>query len=421
MGDKYFGTRAPLAAAITCGLLILGTSPAGAADPDPDPLAPLTGTVGKVLKPVQDAVGGTPATRSNGALPVHENDDPDREATDPSGPDHGSGESVDADAGDQDVADVAGSDATLADDDDSSADATVLALGGNEILGAHADSTGTRRQSAGDPLEPLCSGSDNALCVQLLYADAEAADGHSEARSGVAAVCLGGTDGDATDCDGQIGAGAVQSNGEVDRSAAGRTTASSGSSAANACVQQDPMIGTCTVDADVLRSEGRSGSSGSASKDSQVLGAGLDGTSVADTSEPTAIALPPACTSPSLACLFLNQGETYVGNGVAGHSVTALTATALDGSVIATLAHSETLVHQADRPTTSDPGGPVTNGGPATPDAGTPQAGGVPSDSVLPNTGGVLSALLMLGLFGVGLGSLLVAWSRRVALADGPA
>ena len=281
--------------------------------------------------------------------------------------------------------------------------------------------TGTRKQSAGDPLAPLCSGSDHALCVQLLYADAEATDGHSEARSGVAAVCAGGTDDDATDCDGQVGAGALQSNGEVDRNAHGRTKASSGSSAANACLTPDPLLGTCTVDADAVRSEGRSDSSGSASKDSQVLGAGLDGTTIADTSDPEAVALPPDCTSPSLVCLFLNQGETYVGARAAGHAVTALTATVLDGSVIATLAHSETLVHQVDRSTTADPDGPVTSGAPATPPAGTPQAGDVPTGGVLPNTGGVLSALLMLGLFGVGLGSLLVAWSRRVALADGPA
>ena len=421
MRVRHLGTRAPLAAVITCGLLILGSAAAGAAEPDPDPLAPVTGTVKKLLDPVKDAAGSTPPPRVAATPPVDQNDDPDRETTDPSGPDHGSGQSVDVDAGDQDVADVAGSDATLEDDDDSSADATVLAVGGNEILGAHADSDGTGQQSAGDPLEPLCSGSDHALCVQLLYADAEATDGHSEARSGVAAVCVGGTDGDATDCDGQVGAGAVQSNGEVDRNANGRTKASSGSSAANACLQQDPLLGTCTVGADVIRSEGRSDSAGSASKDSQVLGADLDGTTVADSSHPTAVALPPECTSPSLLCLFLNQGETYVGARAAGHAVTALTATVLDGSVIATLAHSETLVHQVDRPTTANPGGPVTSGGPATPASGTPQAGDVPADPVLPNTGGVLLSLLMLGLFGVGVGSLLVAWSRRVALPDGPA
>src|SRR6478735_4576813 len=212
MGDKNLGTRAALAVAVACGLLFLGTPAAGAADQDPDPLAPLTGTVDKVLTPVKDATGTTPAPRANGTLPFEDNDDPDRETTDPSGPDHGSGESVDADAGDQDVADIAGSDATVE--------------------------------------------------------DAEASSGHSEARSGVAAVCVGGTDGDATDCDGQVGAGAVQSKGEVDRNADGRTTASSGSSAANACLQQDPLVGTCTVDADVVRSEGRSDSAGSASKDS---------------------------------------------------------------------------------------------------------------------------------------------------------
>ena len=425
MGDRHFGTRVPLAAAMACGLLILGTSAAGAADPEPDPLAPITDTVDKVLEPVKDATRSAPPPRvTQDALPVKEDDDPDREVADPAGPDHGSGRSVDVDAGDQEVAEVAGSDATLEDDDDSSADATVLAVGGNEILGAHAESDGTRKQSAGDPLAPVCSGSDNALCVQLLYADAEADHGRSEARSGVAAVCVGGTDDDATDCDGQVGAGAVQSNGQVERNANGRTRASSGSSAANACLQQDPLLGTCTVGADALRSEGRSDSAGSASKDSQVLGAGLQGTTIADTDEPMAVALPPECTAPGLLCLFLNQGETYVGASAAGHAVTALTATALDGSVLATLAHSETLVHQVDRPATANPGGPVTSGGPATPAppaTGTPQAGGVPDGGLLPNTGGVLSGLLMLGLFGVGLGSLLVAWSRRVALADGPA
>ena len=272
------------------------------------------------------------------------------ETTDPSGDDHGSGDGLQVTLAEQDVAQVGGSDAGMDGNGSTTADSTVLALGGQEVLGAHADSDGTGESSAGDPLEPLCSGTDDAVCVQLLYADASAANGHSESRSGVAAACVGGGDGDATDCDGAIGAGAVQSEGQVDRTAAGRTRASSSSSAATVCLQRDPVLGTCTVDADALTSQGRADSDGTASKDSQVLGLDLAGTEVADTTEPTALALPPDCADPGLACVFLNNGETYVARSAAGHAVAALDASLLDGTALATVAQSETLVHKVDAP-----------------------------------------------------------------------
>lgn len=414
-------SRVTIAAFLVGGMMTIGSAPAGA-DPGDDPVGTLLGTVGQVLDP--DSGSATPAPKVRSSLPTREDDDSTgHETTDPSGGDHGSGDGLQVTLADQDVAQVGGSDAGMDGDGSTTADSTVLALGGQEILGAHADSDGTGESSAGDPLEPLCSGTDDAVCVQLLYADASAANGHSESSSGVAAVCVGGSDSDATDCDGAIGAGAVQSQGQVDRTASGRTRASSGSSAATVCLQRDPVLGTCTVDADALTSQGRADSDGTASKDSQVLGLDLAGTVVANTSEPSSLALPPDCADPGLACVFLNNGETYVARSAAGHAVAALDASLLDGTALATVAHSETLVHQGDAP--DGPSGPDDpQGGPTTPEPGSvpvPQAGGTPTDAVLPNTGGVLSGFLTLGLLGVGLGSLLVAWSRHVACADGSA
>lgn len=418
--------RIALAALAASTMIVLSAGPVSA-EPEPDPLKDLTEQVDKVVKQLLEpgAPGGA-AGQENAAAPVEQDDDsPGYETPDPEAPDHASSEGLSAGIADNPVASAGTTDSEIRDDHSSSADATALALGGQEVLGAHADSGGTEEQSAGDPLAPICESSDGALCATVLYADAESHEGETtsdaSARSGVASACVGGSDPTGESCEGPVGVGVLQSYSEIFRDGSGHTEASSGSSVADVCIQ--PALTGCTVGAEAVSSEGQSDSRGTASKESNVLGLQLGGP-LGDFTEPTAIALPPGCTSPSIACVFLNQGETYLGNGLAGHAVQALNVSALDGTILADAAQSETLVHKAGPRTTDlpdDPDNPddgVDNGNE---DDGS-NAGGLDDGAdALPDTGGFWSGFLAIGLLTLAIGGFLVAWSRRRDLADATA
>ena len=425
-------------AALAAGTMIVLSAGPVSAEPEPDPLKDLTEQVDKVVKQLLEpaAPGGT-AGQEKAAAPVEQDDDsPGYETPDPVAPDHASSEGLSAGIADNDVASVGTTDSEIRDDHSSSADASALALGGTEVLGAHSDSGGTEEQSVGDPLSPVCESSNGALCATLLYAEAESHEGETtsdaSARSGVAFACVGGTDTTGETCSGPVGVGVLQSYSEIFRDGSGHTEASSGSSVADVCVAPVPLTGTCTVGAAAVSSEGQSDSRGTASKESNVIGLELGGP-LGDFTEPTAIALPPGCTSPSIACVFLNQGETYLGNGLAGHAVQALNVSALDGTILANAAQSETLVHKAGPRTTDLPDGP---GGPIDGDAGNGDegdggdggsndggnAGGLDDGAdALPDTGGFWSGFLAIGLLTLAIGGFLVAWSRRRDLADATA
>jgi len=414
--------RLRLVAVATSGLLLLMSAPAGAADDTQPP-----NVIENIVANLRDVT--TPGTTSPkiqpkaAALPVVEDDDsPGHETPDPVPPDHASASGLVASLAGNDVAGVALADASMANDDSTTADSTALSLGGNEIIGAHADSDGDNQASAGDPLEPVCEGSDGALCAALVYADAEATEqAHSSSSSsetGVASACVGGDDPTAETCSGPVEAGVIQSSGSISRTRDGHTRAESMSQVANLCLARDPL-GTCTVGADVLRSEGTSDSRGTSTKESQVLGLTVGGTQVVSVTEPTAITIPPNCPSPSLACVFLNQGERYLGQGVAGHAAQALDAAVLNGEILATVAQSETLVHKTPADPPDNPDGPV---GPVGPVGDGGSDGGQADDGgVLPETGGPWRGLFILSLLSLGLGALLVAWSRRESLVHGAA
>lgn len=414
-------------AALAAGTMIVLSAGSVSAEPEPDPMKDVTEQVDKVVKQLlEPAAPGNRAGQEQAAAPVQEDDDsPGYETPDPEAPDHASSEGLSAGIADNDVASVGSTDSEIRDDHSSSADATALALGGQEVLGAHADSGGTEEQSAGDPLAPICETSEGALCATILYAEAESHEGETtsdaSARSGVASACVGGSDPSGETCGGPVGVGVLQSYSEIFRDGSGHTKASSGSSVADVCVAPAPITG-CTVGATAVSSEGQSDSRGTASKESNVLGLQLGGP-LGDFTEPTAIALPPGCTSPSLACVFLNQGETYLGTGLAGHAVQALSVSALDGTILADAAQSETLVHKAGPRTTDLPDGPD---GPTDGDDGDEGDGGKAGGSddgadALPDTGGFWSGFLAIGLLTLAAGGFLVALSRRRDLADAAA
>jgi hypothetical protein len=425
--------RASVAALAVVALSI--TSPISASadeGPLPDPLGSLADTAKSTVDDTVSGLTGGGGGEAGAAeaptgkpapTPSSDDDSPGHETQDPAAPDHGSATIVEGGAAGQDVATVGDSKATVEDDDSTRSDATLLALGGQEVLGTHADSDKEGEAHFGDPLAPLCDGSSGQVCLRVLYADAWASDdggtSRSRSQSGVADICLGGDDADpSADCSGPVSTGVAGSEGRAERDQrSGRTTASSSSDVADVCVQQDPATG-CALGADAVHSEGGSdsgGASASADRDSYLLALEAGGEERGRVGDPQAISLPPECPEgSSVLCVFLNQGESYVAKHVAGHAQEALHLSVLPGNLdlVVELSRSESLVH--------NDGGeqPARDAGDAPPPAGVGSGGpGHPGtvagvEGLLPNTGGVWSGLLALGLLGVGAGALLAARSR---------
>lgn len=410
--------RAPLTVVAVVALISLTP---GAASADQDPVGLLgqvssqTAKITKQLAP-KAASAQDPSSASDSDLAGNETENPRSS-------DHGSAKVVNSTIAGQKVAETGSNDATVDDDDSTKADSTLLALGGEEILGTHADSNGENESHFGDPLAPLCEGSEGAACLTVLYAHAFATnDGstsHSQSRSGIANACLGGSSTDTNaPCTGPVHAGSATSEGRADRNqGSGRTTASSFSNVVELCLQPEAVTGACAVGADVLHSEGQSdsgGSQASASRSSYLLGANAAGQELGPISDPTDLSLQPACADPSLACNFLNQGETYVGGSNAGHAQDALKATVLPGDLDAFtgVAHSESFAHNdGGDSSTAGAHGNLDPSDSATPDGSIDNANS--AGSLLPNTGGVWSGLLALGLMAIAAGSFITAYGRR--------
>lgn len=426
MRNRWTRLRAPVAILAALALVTLGPGTASAADSSSG--EDLVSQLEQQLAPAKDTANTTLSTPSSPPpAPSSDDDQPGHETEDPAGPDHGAAEMVDANLGGADVVDVGHNDATVEDDDATSADSTLLALGGEEVFGAHADSQGESESHFGDPLAPLCEGSEGQVCLQVLYADAYATDegGSSQSRSqsGVLGACIGGTSADPTaECDGPVAAGVAESKGEAGRDqSSGRTTAGSESDAAAVCLDPDPITGACALGASALHSDGESnsgGSTGTASRDSYLLAVEAGGEEPGRIGDPTSFAVQPACAEPSLACIFLNQGETYVDDSVAGHAREALSAKLLPATPLeieVELARTESLVHNDGPETTSGGGGGSGSGSGDLPGGGPrlPGTGGGGPTADLPDTGGIWSGLLAMSMFSIATGAFFIAYSRR--------
>jgi hypothetical protein len=430
---------APLLAVATLTLLFAGTGAANASG-DPDPVGDLVKKVHKTVDGVVKQSTNASVPSQNAPDPTSSNDDdsPGHETANPQAPDHGSSHVGHAEVPDQDLADVGAGNSTVNDDDSTTADSTLLAIGGQEVIGSHASSDGANEGHGQVPgTTPLCEQSDGQACLDLLYADSYATenDGSSSSRtsSGVANLCLGGADktGESCDAPAQVLVAGSRSSAHRDK-ATGRTTTSSDAGLVGVCLQRDPVLHTCTVSADVLSSDGAADSDGTASRHSDVAnlavtsppgfpglpdlpGLPLPGTPLPDApsgSQPFAFSVPMDCATPSLVCIFGNQGETYFGHQLAGTAQTALDLSALDETVQIDIAHSETLAH-------NDGGRPPVVSPPTAPQSHTPIVHKAKQvvDGILPNTGGVWSGLLALGLGLFAVGAIAAAWDRRRAAA----
>jgi hypothetical protein len=450
MGRNVWRAKAAavIALGVCAGTLTLGQ---GAAVADGDPVGDVTSTVKKKLEPVTGAVApkapkprsGASTPSSPPGAPASQDETPPNEVADPTTPDHAGAEVLHSQVAGQDAADEGSSRATVEDDDSSSADASLLTVGGNEVMGSHADSTGPRHDQdsvASEATDPVCTGSADALCFDVMYSDANATESgsrsHSDASSGLFRFCVGG-DGEQVDCGGAPAQGQVgQSSSQIDRNrATGRTTAASDSDAAAVCLTAPsavplPFAG-CGVGVEALGSHGRSDSGGA--QPSADRGSSVGSLTIAGQEQPldqtAGAAVPPDCApGTSLACGYVNQGETYLGQGSAGHAQEALKVVVLPAALVGVAAtpqdllfviggRSETLVHNdGGEPVTHTPGAPGTPGHhvKATGAARAPAlvAGDAGSGARLPNTGGPAAGLLVGGLLATGAGAMLVSVSR---------
>jgi LPXTG-motif cell wall-anchored protein len=320
---------------------------------------------------------------------------------------------VEVDLGGEDVVDLGRSEASIDDSDRSRGNATLLALGGQEIIGTQADSDGEGETHAGDPLAALCDGSEGQLCLRVLFADAyadETAD-RSEASSqtGVANVCLGGDSSDQrAECTGPVGAKVAASKAQTERGKSdGRTSGRSESAVVDVCV--GPENDTCAVGAEVLKAESEASSDGTTHGESTVAGLELGNEEVLSLDEQGELEIQPDCAEPSVVCAVANEGEAVVTEGAVRQTQDALNAGILPDTLDVDLGISRTEVTvRAGEPAAA--GQSPSAGGPGTPDAGDPgEAGGI-----LPNTGGFWSGLLAIALGAVSAGAFLIARNRRL-------
>jgi hypothetical protein len=441
---------------VSCLLIILGlsfTAAPASADEQPNPVTKVVQTVKKLVTPKKKV-----STTVVAPSPSTDDDSPGHETTDPVAPDHASTRGLNTGILGTGVAGLNQDSATVNDDDSTSADSTLLSLGGQEVFGTHADSTGGPNEDSFNILAPLCVVSGGKVCVEALYSESTAFDDGTSstatARSGLVSACLLGTETNpANGCDGPISVGAAGSENAIYRDQpSGRTQASAAYE----------TLGTCVIVAEfclnALGSFGLADSGGpapGADRSSFVLFLGDE--DVVDT--PTDFSIPAGCPGLSILCMFLNQGETYLAPGIAGTAQDALQLKLLqilnlpggNGLQLAVpvalvgIGHTETLVHndggEVIDPCLEDPQSCEPDPCLEDPESCEPNPCDEFSDEdcngcdehcdhgddddgdgrdkhrhhhhALPDTGGPDSGLLAIGLFGVAIGSAFVAAGRR--------
>ena len=317
-------------------LVLAPTATSAEDEPQPNP-------VEKVVKQVQDLVAPKNVQTAVDATdpPASDDDSPGNETQNPVGPDHASTRGVDVALIETGLLGVNHDSATVNDDDSSSADSTLLSIGGTKVIGTHADSNGRQRGLVQHP-RPRVRRLRAAHCApRLLYSESYASnDGTTSsatARSGILNACLGGSDTDQTNgCDGVVGAGLtpVRRERRARPGAPVRPRPARATSAWAPASWRRPKAAAWVlppsgptvkrIPAGWLRPPS-AGPTCSASPSTVTPNANPLIT------EPTDLSLPPGCPdSFSLSCLFLNQGETYLGPGLlAGTAQDALLLTLL--------------------------------------------------------------------------------------------
>lgn len=236
--------------------------------------------------------------------------------------------------GDRGVAGVSGSEAG-ADGDGSSADATVVSVLGQEVIGAHADAEDGSSEAETGLLTQTCAATGGEVCAALLYghASADAGDGGSQGSSdsAVASACMFGNQPSPDDnCDGVVGAAALESHSEASAdNGAGAASSDQWSNVADVCIGGENGSGTCQgAGAELIHSESHSAAAtdvpASSDADSSLASAEIGGDDAATVDGGGEI--PAECSQgASLACVILSQAATDAAAGATTGSATAAT------------------------------------------------------------------------------------------------
>jgi hypothetical protein len=280
---------------------------------------------------------------------------------------------VDVSVGGQPVLTV-GETGASAGGDGSSADATLLAVAGHEVIGAHAGGGGGG--ATGITLEGLCSGTDGLICAGLLFADAATSqDGSGStaaARMAAAFACIGGGAVDyGPDCTGPITV--TVASGESFAAADGSSSqAAQQTEVADVCLgpEGENADGVCSgIGLTLLHAESSSSASGdtaAADGDSYLVAVDLGGEQTVIGGDEESAAVPPDCPpGQSVACIEANQGEATAVPGTASAEQETVEAAVAPGAV-----------GGADLVLAFTPTAGTTAGAPAAPSVFEPGAGG---------------------------------------------
>ena len=437
-------TRTIRTGILLCALAaLLATGPVGLAQEIGDP----QDTVGQLTDDVKQAAGGrggsstapsaptqTAAPAAAPSSPTQDGDTGAHETADPKPPDHAGGSVADLDVAGEDAVDVGSTNAEVDENGKASGDVTVLAIGGNEIVGAHSNSRQGPEEDSVAPFDVLCEGSGGGVCVGLLFANTSSSenDQSSSARSqaALAFACLGGTQTSGEEaCDGEVSLGVATSDSQTTQNnQTGATTAEQETELADACLGGE-IRDTCSgFGAEVMSAESSSSAPsesgpGSSSGSSCVATIQAQGGGDCILEDPESIELPPGCPSgQSLVCLYVNQGETFIFTGGGANRQETAHVRVLPGLVEGSdlvglhLATAETLATNTGA-VLGAPGGPPGEGvlgGGGGPEGG--GAGGPGGPSELAFTGfelvKLLTVLLVLALAGL----VMLAVDRRRAV-----
>jgi hypothetical protein len=356
----------------------------------------------------------------------HHDDTPDSgQIHDPEPPDHASGAVADIDLLKSHLLDITKYDATIEDNGETHSDSTVLGLGGSRIIGSSASSRDHNRQGDNGDVLKVCNLTSGVLCLSLLYHNTVATEDHDSslaaARGGVAALCLGGHDKDATtsyECNGILSLGVAEGLGIAERDKEhGHTKADSANELLNLCLgKREKLTTPCEgLGLEVLHSDSKSKSEKpDTERHSFLLGIDSNGKSSYLLDDPFALSLPRDCGESAVLCLLLNQGKSVIFHNPkgAGSAQEALRLNVLNRLLLVVLGQSETLVHETEG---RDHGKNEHHGEGDHGNKGEEHGGGEEhgKGAELAQTGADVAPLLAGGFLLTGLGALTVAATRR--------